>query len=90
LHLVGDLADARHRLVVGDVGTAAVRVVEPVMLGDPQDAEAGFEFTGADLRKFQPGGQRCSSVEPSSPRVALIQTTRWPRRIASTISPAQQ
>ena len=36
------------------------------------------------------GGQRSSSIDPPSPRVAVTSTTRWPASTAAAIRPAER
>ena len=56
LHALGDVAQPTNRCCLVDVGAAAVRVVQPDVLGDAHLGEAGGEFAGAYLSQRRPGG----------------------------------
>ena len=72
------LGDPAYRLFLVDVGAPAVGVVEPVVLGDAELGQRRLHLRVRTAASGAPEGQRSSSGEPSSPRVAVMQTTRSP------------
>ena len=65
---------------------AAVGEAEPAVLVDPEDARQAA-ISASRISASRSGGQRTGSVTPSSPRVAVTQTTREPASTAAAISP---
>ena len=73
-------------LVEVDLSATAIRIAQPAMLRDAQDPQTRGEFRLADAGSCS-GGHRVGSVTPSSPRVAVTQTTREPAAVAIAMIP---
>ena len=88
-YVVEDRCDPIRRLVRVDVRTATVRVVQPVVLLDAQDAQRRLELSRPDLgRAVDLRGPNLDT--PASPRVAVTQTTRCPASVSSGRQPADE
>ena len=90
LHLTHDLEHLRSpRRIERGLHVDVDRPLEEPVLLDAEDVEAATHLI-VRTSAMRSDGQRSSSIEPPSPRVAVTSTTRFPACAATAMSPDER